>query len=343
MNPTRRDCLKIGLVAGVGAGLSGCAVVSRQVSRSETIGVATADEARLLNRVGFGHSAESVAALRKQGSDGYIAEQLLGVANEPLDLLLQLNRLDVLQLEPSDLQDLPSGAVLGQLQQAAILYAVYSPNQLRERMVDFWTNHFNIYGRKGNVVFAKGPEEGRIIRKHALGSFPEMLNAMAHSPAMLEYLDNQKNRKGVANENYARELMELHTLGIHGGYTQRDVQEVARCFTGWTIEDRFLHARGQFRFDPERHDDGEKTVLGMRIPAGGGQADGEKVLQILAEHPATARFVATKLSGYFLGETSSLCVDKMAARYASTNGAIGQILAPMLLSDDLLKSPLVLK
>jgi len=344
MKPSRRDCLRIGLLAGVGAGLSGCGIVARETRTRATKGIlASRDEARLLNRTGFGQSPDSVESLRKHGRDDYITSQLLGIADEPIDLIMQLNRLDVLQLEPSDLRDLPSGAVLAQLQQAAILYAVYSPNQLRERMVDFWSNHFNIYGRKGNVVFAKGPEEARIIRSQALGSFPKMLKAIAHSPAMLEYLDNQKNQQGVANENYARELMELHTLGLHGGYTQHDVQEVARCFTGWTIEDRFLHARGQFRFDEHRHDDGEKIVLGKRIPAGGGESDGDAVLHLLANHPSTAMFLASKLSRYFLGEISPMWVEKMSAKYLATQGDIARVLEPLLRSGDLMIAKPILK
>ena len=346
MNPSRRDCLKIGLLAGAGAGLSGCGIVARQVESRRRDNLLTrhvnTDEARILNRVGFGADAESLAAMRKVDREQYITDQLAASADEPLKLILQLNRLDVLQLETSDLRDLPSEAVIGQLQQAAILYSVYSANQLRERMVDFWTNHFNIYARKGNVAYAKGPEEVRIIRKHALGSFPEMLKSIAHSPAMLEYLDNQKNQKGVANENYARELMELHTLGIHGGYFQRDVQEVARCFTGWRIEDRFLHARGHFRFDPDRHDDGEKIVLGHRI-AGGGEEDGNKVLALLANHPSTARFLATKLSQYFLGAISNHWVESLAARYQSSEGDIAFMLGPLLRSPDLVSSPPILK
>jgi uncharacterized protein (DUF1800 family) len=166
---------------------------------------------------------------------------------------------------------------------------------------------------------------------------------------MLSYLDNQVNRRrdpktgAGANENYARELMELHSLGVHGGYTQKDVQEVARCLTGWTVENRFLRARGTFRFDPDLHDDGPKTVLGVTIPAGGGKSDGDRVLEILAKHPSTARFISAKLCRYFLGVEDEAWTKKLAALYLQTDGDIPSMLHPLLLSDALLESPPILK
>src|SRR2546423_5875303 len=139
-----------------------------------------------------------------------------------------------------------------------------------------------------------------------------MVRASAHSPAMLGYLDKTANKRGVANENYARELMELHTLGVHGGYSQKDVMEVARCFTGWTVEERFLHRKGFFRFDESVHDNGPKTVLGHVIPAGGGESDGDQVLDILANHPATARHLSTKLSHAFLGAEDEAWIETLS-------------------------------
>jgi uncharacterized protein (DUF1800 family) len=137
--------------------------------------------------------------------------------------------------------------------------------------------------------------------------------------------------------------MELHTLGVHGGYTQKDVQEVARCLTGWTVEQRFLRRRGAFRFDASRHDDGPKTVLGVKIPAGGGERDGERVLEILAAHPSTARFLARKLCRYFLGAEGTPWEAKLAAIYTKTGGDIRAMLRPLLLSEELLAAPPILK
>jgi len=240
---------------------------------------------------------------------------------------------------------------------------VYSRHQLRERMVDLWSNHFNIYARKGLGSYFMPTDEWNVIRSHALDTFPSLMRASAHSPAMLMYLDNQINRKkdakgAGANENYARELMELHTLGVHGGYSQKDVQEVARCLTGWTVEDRFLHAKGRFRFDPEKHDCGAKMVLGTRIPPcedpakqvtykgvemPAGQVDGERVLDILAAYPATAKFVSHKIARYFLGEGAESWEPKLTEIYLKTGGDIKAMLRPLLLSEELKSGPPILK
>jgi uncharacterized protein (DUF1800 family) len=202
-------------------------------------------------------------------------------------------------------------------------------------MVEFWTNHFNIYGRKGSSAFRKGVDDTQVIRRHALGNFRDLLGASAHSPAMLAYLDNQVNVSGVPNENYARELMELHTLGVNGGYTQRDVQEVARCFTGWGIEKRFLRPKGRFYFDSEKHDEGAKRVLGELILPNGGAVDGEHVLDLLATHPSTAKFVCGKLCRYFLGHSDHTTVDHMAETFLKAKGEIKPVIKEMLTASNL--------
>jgi uncharacterized protein (DUF1800 family) len=232
--------------------------------------------------------------------------------------------------------------ILGQLQQAALLRATYSNWQLRERMADFWSNHFNIYARKEQGIYRKPKDDIEVVRKHALGYFPAMLHASSRSPAMLAYLDNQVNKAGVPNENYARELMELHSLGIGGGYTQEDVQELARCFTGWTIENRYLHAYGSLRFDPDLHDKGVKKVLGRIIPPMG-KDEVPYVVDILASHPSTARFISEKLCNHFLGTRESPWVEKLAKIYADTKGSIAAMLEPLLLSDELRDGPPVAK
>jgi uncharacterized protein (DUF1800 family) len=328
------------LIGGAGAALAaaGCSSKLKSIAfgpPEEILPPAAFEDpdAVLLNRIGFGPAPGELAELKKIGREAYIDRQLDAGLEEPLELTLRLNHLDVLRLTESDLQDIPEERVIEQLQQAAILRAVHSPNQLQERMADFWTNHFNIYARKGLAAWRKPGDELSVIRKNALSAFPDLLKASAHSPAMLAYLDNQVNRKGVANENYARELMELHTLGVHGGYSQADVKEVARCFTGWSIENRFLRPRGKFRFIEENHDGGEKQVLGHTIPAEGGQQDGEQVLEILANHPSTARFVGSKLARYFLGPESGPWPDKLAKTFLETGGDVKKMLRPMLLSD----------
>jgi uncharacterized protein (DUF1800 family) len=236
--------------------------------------------------------------------------------------------------------------VVVELQRAAFLRAVYSRRQLYERMVDFWENHFNVYINKDVDRLYLTSFDRDTIRPFALGSFRALLGATAHSPAMLYYLDNWQSgvprgpatgrpvrRPGGLNENYARELLELHTLGVDGGYTQHDVEEVARCFTGWTIYQ--VNDVGLFMFDPAQHDDGEKTVLGQRIPPGNGIADGEMVLDILARHPSTAHFIATKLARMLVSDDPpESVVRRAAAVFLKSNGSIAETVRAILTSRD---------
>ena len=246
----------------------------------------------------------------------------------------------------------PGYDYVAQLSQAKLLRAVSSGRQLEEELVDFWFNHFNVFAGKDQESALLPDYQERVIRPNALASFPELLEATAHSPAMLIYLDNwrsaapapsrpprrwgrwiqnvqngeppKKPRRGL-NENYARELLELHTLGVDGGYTQADIVEVARCFTGWTVEQPQRDPK--FVFRPAMHDFGEKRVLGQVIPAGGGEEDGEQVLRILAAHPSTARFVARKLARRFVSDAPpEALVLKVAQAYASTHGDIRSML-----------------
>ena len=242
--------------------------------------------------------------------------------------------------------------VLAELAQQKILRAAYSERQLQEVMVDFWFNHFNVFSGKGLTRLYLTAYERDAIRPHALGRFRDLLGATAASPAMLVYLDNwqsaanegaatmarlpssaQNRRPRGLNENYARELMELHTLGVDGSYTQKDVQEVARAFTGWTIT--APRRGGSFRFEPRMHDDGEKVVLGHRLTAGGGKRDGERVLDLLAKHPSTATFVATKLARRFVAdEPPTALVDRAANVFRRTDGDIREVVRTIVTSPE---------
>ena len=238
--------------------------------------------------------------------------------------------------------------VVTELQRAKLLRAVYSERQLYEVVVDFWENHFSIYANKDADRLLLTGFDRDSIRPFAFGRFRDLLGATAHSPAMLFYLDNWQSsvvreypatkdkpaRKiGGINENYARELMELHTLGVGGGYTQKDVQEVARCFTGWTI--RKPNEEGLFYYNPAMHDNGEKVVLGQKIPAGGGIGDGEHVLDILAKSPATARFVATKMARRFLGDDPpQTAVNRAGQVFLRTDGSIRETLRSLITSPE---------
>jgi Protein of unknown function (DUF1800) len=242
-----------------------------------------------------------------------------------------------LSLDGTGLYQLNQGQLLRELTEAMLYRAAFSKRQLYERMVHFWSDHFNIYYSKVNYL--KLIDDRDVIRKHALGTFPDLLRASAHSPAMLEYLDNTRSRGKSPNQNYARELMELHTLGVDGGYTQTDVEEVTKALTGWTIA-----GRGQFRFDPAGHDFTAKTVLGVTIPASApgdaGVQDGEMVLDILIGHPSTARFIATKMSRWLLQyEPTQAIVDDVAATYTRTGGDIPSMIRTILTPANLLAAP----
>ncbi len=243
------------------------------------------------------------------------------------------------------LMNAPQQVVAYDLLASKLMRAVYSNRQLAEELDDFWFNHFNVYYDKGSDRFLIPAYERDAIRPNVLGKFRDLLEATAKSPAMLFYLDNfesvgadaavnarAKKKRGL-NENYGRELMELHTLGVDGGYTQKDVTEVARCFTGWTI----LEPRkgGGFFYNDKMHDKGEKVVLGVTIPSGGGIEDGEKVLDILARHSSTAHFISKKLAERFVADNPPAeLVDRMAATFLKTDGDIREVMRTMLNSKE---------
>ncbi len=231
----------------------------------------------------------------------------------------------------------PIQVVNQDLMDGKMLRAVYSDRQLEEVLTDFWYNHFNVNLDKGADRYMVTSYERDVIRPHVLGHFKDLLQATAESPAMLFYLDNwqsagpdpAKRRKQGLNENYGRELMELHTLGVDSGYTQQDVTEVARCFTGWSI--REPQRGGAFEYNDRLHDKGEKHVLGVTIPAGGGMGDGNKVLDILAHSPATARFISKSLAIRFVSDNPpEALVQKMAAVFTKTDGDLREVMRTML-------------
>ena len=210
---------------------------------------------------------------------------------------------------------------------ATYVRQLLSPRQLHEVMVEFWSNHFNIDLGDAALAYFKPWDDREVVRKHALGNFRDLLHASARSPAMLYYLDNYANVASGPNENYARELMELHTLGIGGGYTEADVKDVARCFTGWTIPRSVEGSLTGFVFRNQFHDNGSKRVLGVDIAANGGEQDGVRVLDLLAAHPSTARLIATKLARRFAADApAATLVNALAAEFTRTQGDIKSIL-----------------
>jgi uncharacterized protein (DUF1800 family) len=242
----------------------------------------------------------------------------------------------------------PQMFVNGELIEQKLYRAMYSNRQLEEVLVDFWMNHFNVFNGKGQGRVLLTGFERDAIRPHVFGHFRDMLLATARHPAMLFYLDNWQSqvprddfpvpagvRRPGLNENYGRELLELHTLGVDGGYTQDDVIAAARAFSGWTIYD--LQKFGEFQFNPAVHDRREKTILGRTLPAMRGEQDGLDVIDILSRHPSTARFISKKLAQRFVADDPpKALVDRMAATFTSTDGDLRAVLQTLFKSPEFL-------
>jgi uncharacterized protein (DUF1800 family) len=291
----------------------------------------------LLNRAAYGPRPGQVAQVDQIGHADWIAQQLdyEQVPDSALDL--RLRRFDTLALKGADMHSFgwDKSYIAGELSAATLIRAVYSERQLYERMVGFWTDHFNIYTFKDEVIFLKSVDDREVIRPYALGKFGDLLRASAHSPAMLRYLDNTLNLPSHPNENYAREIMELHTLGVGGGYTEQDVKEVARCLTGWTVNNR-----EEFLFRSDLHDTGAKRVLGQMIPAGGGEDDGQQVLALLINHPSTRTFICTKLVRHFVADDPpASMIAACVQTWQQTDGNIRAVMHTLLSHPDFYNAP----
>ncbi|MEO1592953.1 MAG: DUF1800 domain-containing protein [Cyanobacteria bacterium J06632_22] len=316
----------------------------------------------ILDRLSFGPRPGDRQRVEQIGIESYIQQQL-STTGEPRSLTSQLNQRQTLALSPVQLYNrnapprnanqeqrrnarLRQVEISRQAEHARLLRAIESPNQLQEVMVDFWFNHFNVFVGKGLTRLWLGHYEQAAIRTHALGKFKTLLEATAKHPAMLFYLDNWRNTapnsnnargrfKGL-NENYARELMELHTLGVDGGYTQADVESLARILTGWSImnHDRQSPDGSGFVFMANRHDSSNKTLLGQPI-AGGGVEEGEAALELLARHPSTAQHISYKLAQYFVADQPpASLVRQLADRFQATDGDISAVLSTLFASDE---------
>jgi uncharacterized protein (DUF1800 family) len=283
----------------------------------------------LVQRMTFGQTPSELNLATALGPTAYIEYHLNyeAIDDGPVEAMLAQPAYSTLYLKPYAYPTQSSTNVVNTLIRMMVLRAVYSNRQFYERMVEFWTDHFNIWVNQDGVQLLKTVDDREVIRPNALGNFGTMLKASAHSPAMSEYLNNNTNTAASPNENYARELMELHTLSVNGGYTQNDVHEVARCFTGWTYYSGASGANSySFRYNPSVHDTGSKVVLGNTIPArsaAAGVQDADDVLNILIAHPSTAQFISKKLLARFWGENPPQnLIDMVAAAYTSTSGDI---------------------
>lgn len=333
----------------------------KEVRKAEAAQYATEDKAKAAQPEGQapmeGEAADKAAMMKEPAAP---PPPLDNIPAKPVDINAVIAKAEQLR----------SIAAVAELEHAKLIRAVYSQRQLQEVLVDFWGNHFNIDVKKGPDSVLKVVDDREVIRPNIWGKFRDLLEASAKSPAMLHYLDNDNNtvareagpmeqqmqammyqkitgkepppemaptnkpkKQGGINENYAREIMELHTLGVDGGYTQQDVQEVARCFTGWGIDKQ----NGTFAFHPRQHDNGAKTVLGHQIPAGGGMKDGELVLDILASSPATAHHIAYQLCQRFVADDPpASVVNRTADVFTQTGGDLRAVTEAILTSPEFL-------
>ncbi|AIY40809.1 putative signal peptide protein [Collimonas arenae] len=314
----------------------------------------------VLNRLAYGPRPGDVDTVRHMGVKRYIDQQLRPDSLPlPEALSNQLSTLPTYQLNATQLYQQygppsfpPNSAtpeeknmarqrankdITPQVHFARLWQATESPRQLQEVMSEFWFNHFNVFEGKDWVRYWNGEYERDVLRPNALGNFRQLLGSVAHHPAMLYYLDNwlssgvntpeAKGRFKGLNENYGRELLELHTMGVDSGYTQADVISLARILTGWTIDEKGMKdGQAAFVFNPRRHDFGDKVFLGQTIK-GSGEQEGEQALDILARHPATAHFIAIKLVQYFVSDKPEPALtEKLARRFLATNGDIKAVL-----------------
>lgn len=289
----------------------------------------------MLRRFTFGPTAAELAQAGEEGLGTWFEGQLSQVQPDYVDVGSRLNELETLEMTPEGLLELEEpGQIARELIASTVIHQVFSPYQVHELMVDFWSNHFNIYGLEPPQLYLKLADDGA-IREHALGRFPDLLEASAHSPAMLVYLDNAQSRAPNPNENYGRELLELHSLGVEGGYTHQDVATAARAFTGWSVvglRDRQPDI-GAFTYRSDWHDEGPKIFMGHQLP--GGKADGDQILQILAEHPSTARHISWKLCQRFIqADPPDSIVEACAQTYLENDGDIPSMLRTIVYSEE---------
>ncbi|MGE5100106.1 MAG: DUF1800 domain-containing protein [Deltaproteobacteria bacterium] len=299
---------------------------------------------RLVRRATLGITAAEVTHANALGWQGYLNYQLnyTRINDDAVETFVA-QKYPLLAQTSDQLFSAAAGDVRNQLIESTIYRAAFSQRQIYQRMVEFWSDHFNQdIDKVGYLLVA---DQRDVIRKNALGKFPALLKASAHSASMMLYLDQAASRNTAPNQNYAREIMELHTLGVDGGYTQTDVAELSRVLTGWTVQ-----GRGTFAFNPAIHDWGSKTVLGVTIPAGSpslgqdGIKEGEQMLDVLVNHPSTARFIATKMLRWLLtADPSQTQITTIASVYRATGGDIKAMIRAILNDTWLPAAPMKLK
>jgi uncharacterized protein (DUF1800 family) len=344
---SRRAIVKLLGLAGASLSLTGCERLISRVTRRlgesipDTLSIANGKEIdpvfHLLSRAAYGPWPGDLDRVRSMGTDAWIEEQLAPENIDDSACDLRARRFETIWHDPGTCYEYKKPVLREELTRHTLLRAVYSKRQLFEVMVGFWTDHLNINLEKGDCIYLKPADDRLVIRQHALGKFKDVIRASATSPAMLVYLDGKENKKAspsdVPNENYARELLELHTLGVDGGYTQTDVYEAARCLTGWRLRTRWR--KGTVYFEKSLHDDGEKFVLGERIPAGGAEADVDRLVEIACNHPATAKHIATKLVRRLVAdEPPAALITRVAQVFTASGGDIKELVRTVLRSEE---------
>ena len=383
-NWTRRRFLRLTGMASLALGA--CAVrAPAQDDAEATLPDSALDQAArerplaFLDRLTWGATLGDLDALRRLGGGAYLHARLHPMSEPapPPDVVAQVQAMTINRTPVADLvrdsllrlrsiraSDLPEEKKQAQLKAAQqaisllgreaaeqqLLYALYSPNQLQEQLVWFWMNHFSVFQFKGMLRPMMGDYYARVIKPHALGSFRDLLQATVFSPQMLVYLDNANNARGHVNENYAREILELHTLGVDAGYTQQDVTNLARVLTGLGVDltGRPLHVRSDLRedlwqhdlvvFNPARHDPDPKVVLGHAF-GGHGLDEINGVIDLLAAHPATVRHVSAKLARFFVADRPpAALIDRMSAAWVRSDGHIAMVLEAMFTAPEFAQS-----
>ncbi|MGE5095109.1 MAG: DUF1800 domain-containing protein, partial [Betaproteobacteria bacterium] len=352
-------CFRAACAAIAIAGLAGCVSTPSPVparAPATFAPLANVDPVRLLDRLTWGANASSERHLREAGVEAFMREQLhpppgaalpprvqaaidaMDISRQPMAALapvLQQERQSALAMQDDAAKKAAQRAFQQHMTALAreaatrsLLRAIYSPNQLQEQVTWFWMNHFSVFQRKAELRILVADYEENAVRPHALGRFRDLVAATLRHPAMLRYLDNAQNRAGHINENYARELLELHTMGVDGGYTQRDVQELARVLTGVGMRP------GRFEFHPRLHDMGDKVLLGHTIH-GRGVGEIDEALDLICRQPATARFVSRKLATFFVAdEPPAALVERMAQAFGRSDGDIAATLSAMFASSE---------
>ncbi|MEM1449943.1 MAG: DUF1800 domain-containing protein [Planctomycetota bacterium] len=295
----------------------------------------------LLSRATFGWTRADAAELAARGHDGWLDWQLRPAAIDDSDLDQRLAAYPWIRGSAHDaLADpgLDPFVLADEYKGIRLLRAVHSRRQLLERIVEFWSDHFSVFMGRFTRIF----DDRTAWRPYALGRFRDLLGAVTHSASMIAFLDNEDNVAGAPNENLAREIFELHTLGVDGPYTEADVREFARCLTGWHYEqDANSPTFGTFLFDHALHDAGPKSILGLQFPGGGGEAETEAVLDLVADHPSTIEFVTSKLARWLLGDRpSQFAVNAARSVWAQTGGDLEAVVRA-LLTEGALRSVLV--